>query len=266
MRKLLYSVLVLALLTSLGCAITNYGVITDDRGDYSGVIRTMHKAYVVPTGQVATIYADGSDELFTMVYQNQYADRTLYTFNNFDPTGAVNFLDQTYCDWRYEGCEIVRARDPRQDWLDDPFDYEFFGDCSGARSLSLLVDQGSRLGECGDRLFSDIQGLSAEFAELPTTTFRGETAYVVPMNAGNTTITLDDTNMPLYGQFTSFLTEDLQLVIPMTPNTKLQLGWLANHVNTNGTRANLAITYGSLQGSVDLAIAIDGINHNISRF
>ncbi len=270
MRKLLYSVLVLALLTSLGCAITNYSVITDTRGDYSGVIRTMHKAYIIPTSQVAKVYADGSDCLFTMVYQNQYADRTLYTFNNFDPTATVKFLDQTYCDWRYEGCEIVRARDPHQDWLDNKFDHEFFKDCSGARSLSILLDQKKRLGECGDRIFSDLQDLSAEFAELPTTSFRGETVYVVPMNSGNTSITLTSgdvaTNMPIYGQFTGFLTEELQLVVPMTPNMKLQLGWLANHTNANGEAAHVEITYGSLNGAVDLHLLTEGLNYNSSRF
>lgn len=270
MKKILYSLLCLALLTSLGCAVTNYGVITDNRGDYSGVIRTMHKAYIVPTSQVATIWSDGTDELFSMVYQNQYADRHIYTFNNYDPTGAVTFMDQTYCDWRYEGCEITRATDPHQDWLDDPFDYEYFGDCSGARSLSLLVSQTSRLGECGDRIFRDLQDLGAEFAELPTTSFRGETAYLVPMNAGNTSINLINgdtaTSMPLYGQFTGFLTEKLQFVVPMTPNMKLQLGWLANYSATNGNLATVEITYGSLQGTVDLAIAADGLAYNGSRF
>ncbi|MDQ7005938.1 MAG: hypothetical protein Q9Q40_01760 [Acidobacteriota bacterium] len=271
MRKLLYSVLCLALLASLGCAITNYGVITDDRADFSGVIRTGHKAYVTPTSQIATIWSDGSDELFTMVYQNQYADRKLYTFNNFDPTASVLFLDQTYCDWRYEGCEITRAWDPHQDALDDPFDFEFFEDCSGARSLSLLVSQESRLGECGDRVFADLQNLAGEFADLPVTQFRGEAAYVIPVNAGNTNVSVTTpegvtASVPLYGQFTGFVTEKLQVVIPMTPNMKSQLNWARNFVDQNGNLGTVEIQYGSLNGTVSLAVARDGLIHNANRF
>ncbi len=271
MRKLLYSVLILALLASLGCAITNYGVITDDRGDYSGVIRTGHKAYIIPTSQTATTYPDGSDELFSMVTQNQYADRTIYTFNNFDPTATALFLDQTYCDWRYEGCEIIRARDPHQDHLDDPFDNEQFPECDGFRSLSLFVDQAERVGECGDRIFSNRQDLAAEFAELPTTTFRGETAYVVPMNDANTAITLTNTdglsfNVPLYGQHTGFITNKLQFVATMTPNSRFVNEWLRNYATEHGSIATAEITYGSLSGNMQISLATDGLAYNASRF
>ena len=40
MKKLLYIALVAALAASFGCAITNYPIITDDRGDYSGTAST----------------------------------------------------------------------------------------------------------------------------------------------------------------------------------------------------------------------------------
>jgi hypothetical protein len=274
MRKLLYATLIVALVaTAFGCAITNYPIITDDRGDFSGIVRTGHKAYVVPTGQVATIYSDGSDELFTLVYQNQYGDQKLYTFNNFDPTAAVSFLDQTYCDWRYEGCEITRAWNPHQDnGQDDPFDYEFFPECSGARSLSALVDQGSRLGECGDSLFQkNSQDLAAEFANLATTTFRGEEAYVVPFSAANTSVTLSaqndvTTSMPILGQVDGVLTNDLQLVIPMVPNLRHNMQWLSNFVGQNGDRVGLSVQYGSLSGNIGVRFAEEGINYNLSRF
>jgi hypothetical protein len=271
MRKLLYLVLCVSVLAALGCAITNYPVIEDDRGGYSGVIRTGHKAYIRPSGMVGTIYSDGSDMLFSLVYQNQYADRKIYTFNNFDPTASVIFLDDTYCDWRYEVCEITRAWDPRQDNLDDIFDYEFFPDCSGARSLSVLVSYNIRIGECGDaRLWADTQNLAAEFAQLATTSFRGEAAYVFALNAANTTLTLStDTvtaNMPLYGQLTGFITANLDMVLPMTPNMRHEMNWLRQFALQNGDTVGLAINYGSLSGSLDLRIATDGLNHNLNRF
>lgn len=271
MKKLLFSAVVAAVVLA-GCAVTDYPVITDTRGDYSGVIRTGHKAYIVPTSQVATSYADGSDELFSMVYQNQYGDQRLYTFNNFDPTTSVLFLDQTYCDWRYEGCEIARAANPANSAVDQPFDYEFFPDCSGARSLSMLAEYPERVGECGDALFmADKQDFYTEFANLPVTTWRGETAYVVPISAANTTITLTSSGgatetVPVYGTFNAFVTEKLQFAVPMTPNARHQLRWLADYAAAKGSMTEAAVAYGSVSASVRIALAKSGIDHNLSRF
>ncbi len=267
MKKLLGILLVTALVAAVGgCALTDYPVITDDRGDYSGVIRTGHKAYITQTSQVATIWPDGSDELFSMVYQNAYGDQRLYTFNNFDPTATALFLDQNYgyCDWNYEGCEIVRAWNPHQN--DDALDYEFFADCSGARSLSLLVAQQNRLGECGDGLFSaDVQGLAGEFADLATTTWRGETAYVIPVSAANTSVALDGVVVPLYGQFNGFVTDRLQVMIPMTPNARHELKWLSRWIAENGSSATATISWGSLSTDVQVRFAEQGIHHNADR-
>lgn len=266
MKKLLFSVVLLSLLAA-GCAVTDYPVITDDRGSFSGVIRTGHKAYMIPSGQVATSWSDGSDELFSMVYQNQYGDQKIYTFNNFDPTGSVLFMDQTYCDWRYDGSEITRAWNPANANVDSIFDYEFFPDASGARSLSLLVSYTSRIGECGDGMFSaNKQAMYGEFANLSTTTWRGGTAYIVPINSGNTSVSLNNQSMPIYGQFNAFLTDKMQLVVPMTPNARHELRWLSGFAATQGKLANASITYGSMSANVNIALAADGINYNLNRF
>jgi len=265
MRKLIYGVLALALVAT-GCAITDYPIISDDRADFSGTIRTGHKAYIIGSGQVGTLWDDGSDELFTLVYQNAYGDQKLYTFNNFDPTASVIFMDQTYCDWRYEGCEITRAYNPHNANIDDQFDYELFPDCSGYRSLSVLVSYASRLGECGDKMFAaDKQDLMGEFANLATTTWRGGTAYVVPMTAENTTITMNNTNLPIYGQLTSFITEKLQLVVPMTPNTRNELTWLRAFSAENKV-VDVNFQYNSLEASVRIALVPAGINYNLNRY
>lgn len=266
MKKLLFSALLLVLVTA-GCAVTDYPVIVDARGDFSGIIRTGHKAYIEPTSQVATIWSNGSDELFTMVYQNQYGDQKLYTFNNFDPTGAVNFLDQTYCDWRYDGCEIVRAWNPVNSVVDTVFDYDFFPDCSGARSLSLLVSETSRVGECGDAMFwASKQQFFAEFANLATISWRGGVAYLLPIDSSNTTITLNNVTVPLFGSFTAFVNKDFQTVFPMTPNTRQELRWLSSFVDQNGSTATASITYGSLNATVDVAFSQDGLQYNLTRY
>ncbi|MBP7148960.1 MAG: hypothetical protein KBD01_15625 [Acidobacteria bacterium] len=266
MRKLLLGALLLAVMAA-GCAVTDYPVIYDDRGDFSGIIRTGHKALVM-IGQVATIWSDGTDEIFNLVYQNNYGDQKLYSFNNFDPTGSVMFLDHTYCDWRYSGCEITRAWNPHNAAIDNVFDYELFLDCSGARSLSTLVSYTSRYyGECGDGRFNDRQAFMGEFANLATTTFRGEPAYVLGLNAGNASFTFNGTDTaPIFGQYNMLVTNNMSLVVPMTPNMKHFLRWTQDWVSQNGARANVTINYGAVTGDFSVQFAPAGIANNLNRF
>jgi hypothetical protein len=273
MKKLLYGVFCVAIVASLGCAITDYPQITDDRGDFSGVIRTGHKAYILPTSQVGTIWDDGSDELFSMVYQNNYGDQKIYTFNNFDPSAAVVFLDQTYCDWRYEGCEITRSWNPHQDNVDNVFDYEFFPDCSGARSLSLLVSNSSRVGECGDAMFSaNMQNLAEVFSQMDQIQFRGERAYLSAINADNTTISFwaagngVTAQMPILGSTPVVVTSKLQTMIPVLPQMRYSLTWLKDFSAQNGSRVTATINHSSMSASVSAAIVSAGLAHNIGRF
>ncbi len=268
MKRGLVIIALLAPLLPVGCGITNYPIITDDRGDYSGIIRTSHKAYIRPDpfGSVATLWSDGSDELFSTVSQNQYGDQMLYTFNNFDPTASVIFLDQTYCDWRYEGCAFARAWNPHQDNIDDPFDYDFYLDCSGARSLSDFISYSSRLGECGDGLFAGNQDLAAEFAALAKTSWRGRNAYIVPCNANTLSITLDGAQVPIFGQVSGLLTEDLNLMATMTPNVRHSLRWLSEWTELHGPITPATIRYGSFTMDVKIKLHEAGIRYNLDRF
>jgi hypothetical protein len=273
MGKAILTVWALVLALALGCAITDYPEIIDDRGDYSGLIRTGHKAYIIPSFTGATVYPDGSDELYSMVYQNQYGDQSIYTFNNFDPSGAVIFLDQTYCDWKFDDCELARAWDPVQN--DDRFDYEFFEDCSGARSLGGLIayTDFNRVGECGDhRPFGgDLRGALQAFSDLGQTSWRGAPAYHLPIEATTFSATLESTSgkieqMPIYGGLDVIVTEELQLVVPMTPNARHQLNWLRGWVDRNGPDATLRYDYGGFVSELDLRIRADGLSYNAGRF
>jgi len=157
------------------------------------VIRTGHDAYIVPTAQIAQIWSDGSDETFSLVYQNQNGDQWISTKNNFDFSASVLFLDQTYCDWRTEQCTLTKVWNPAQENIDDRFDElrPGWATCSGARSLCVLIAYSSRIGECGDGLFwGKKQDLFAEFSDLVRTTWRGGDAYVIPVDYSNTTVRL----------------------------------------------------------------------------
>jgi hypothetical protein len=105
-----------------------------------------------------------------------------------------------------------------------------------------------------------------EFANLATTTWRGEVAYLLPINAETTSITLNGVTAPIYGQFTTFVTNGLDLVIPATPNLRHELRWLADYVAENGNEATVTLTYGSVSANLQMAFAPAGITHNLNRF
>jgi hypothetical protein len=270
MRKLIYAALISAVLLSLGCAITNYPVIFDDRGPWGdSVLHGQYdKALIEPSGMVGTIYSDGSDMLFSTVTQDWKADQWIYTYNNFDPTASVIFLDNTYCDPNHQTeCWVTLAWNPDLpdayphgdemggpglNPVDDIFDYAFDTGCSGARSLSVLVSYNVRIGECGSGIWASPQDLALEFSLLNPTTFRGLAAYELPIDASIASFTVNGVEMPIYGRFTGYIDTELRLALPMTPNWDYQASWLNRHVENYGSYLQVDMTYGSLNAQFHL--------------
>lgn len=257
---------------SLGCTITDYPIITDDRGSYSGIIRTGHKAWVTPSTQFATIWDDGAEELFAMVYQNQYGDQHLYTHASLDPSATlVGFavLDQTYCDWRFDGCEVLRAWNPHDPAVDDSYDYELFDqNCAGARSLSLLDAYTSRLGECGDHFRGrNYQSLAREFSDLGTAQWRGQTVYDVPLDDDRFSVTLNGELVPILGQPHLYVDEKLRSLMPVQPSARQTLRWLAEWVARNPSgQARVEMTYGSVSSQSEVRILEQPLRQLVNRF
>jgi len=253
MRKLSFAAFLAAVVLSLGCAITDYPVIFDTRGaDANAVLQSFYdKAYVIPSSQVATIWADGTDELYTEVTQDWKGDQFLYTFDNFDATASVEFLDQTYCDpVRQSNCAITTAWNP-DDASDVQFDYTYDLSCTGARSLSLLVGYSSRIGECGSGIWADKQAAYYEFSTLSKVTFRGKDYYHLPIDNSIATFAITgadgaQSTMPIFGRFNAYVDDRLRTAFPITPNAKYQLRWLDNWVAGHGSQINMNVTYGSL--------------------
>lgn len=290
MRRTGLYLLVLAMASlTLGCAVTNYPVIFDSHGPWGdGVLDSFYDAaYIVPTSQVATIFGDGSDELYTILAQDWTGDQRLKTFNNFDPTATVLFLDQTYCDPnRQTDCAIWTAWNPDlpdayphgsandpeggpgNNVTDDPFDGDFDDTCSGARSLSLLLSQDSRVGECGSGLWADKQATAYELSALDRVTFRGRDAYQVPVDSSIARFELIDAEgavvqAPIYGRFTGYLDSDLRMAVPVGPNAKYQMRWLENFVREHGSYFQMRVTYGSVQA--EFKMNVDTVENALSR-
>lgn len=200
MKKVFYLAFCAVLSLGLGCAITNYSLITDNdqvsNGQGTGVVNTNGKALVKQSSQVATLWPDGADNMTWFVDQGASGDRTLTTYNNFS-TGYPIFPDDLYCSPDRQGCALVTAPDPEVGDV-DIFDYSWNSSCAGSRSLSVLLSTSRYYGECGravpslnDRLSMLYQGRSASkwgLAGLRWDMTPANSSVVLDNLAGNRTL------------------------------------------------------------------------------
>lgn len=284
MRKVMVFSFLAAVVLSLGCAVTNYPVIFDSRGaDGNAVAQSFYDpAYIIPSAQIATIWADGSDELFSEVTQSWTGDQWLYTYNNFDPTASVLFLDQTYCDPVFgQNCRIVTSWNPDlpdayphgdqsagYNNVDNIFDYIWDQNCQGSRSLSLLLSMGSRIGECGSGIMADKQGAAYEFSLLEKVNFRGVQYYHVPIDSSVASFSITGANgvtseVPIFGRFNTYLDNKLHMAVPVTPNAAYEMRWLNNWVKSNGSYIDMNGTYGSL--NFNIKASLYGVNNALGQ-
>jgi len=259
MKKALYLGFCLVLAMGVGCAITNYELIVDNdqvsNGQGSGVINTNGKAKLT-SAQVATIWPDGTDELFSMVDQKTNGDRTLTTYNNFSTGDDPTFLDDFYCNPDWQGCSIFTAPDPEVGDA-DPFDGTTNVNCFGVRSLSVLLSTTRYYGECGrakislsDRLAMMNMGRIASRA--------GGEGLLFDINRNNTTLVVDNnagvaTSLPLTGDYNMFamVGGKKRLALDMTNPLAANVGRaFADFLRTYGTNnTTITVTYNGISTS-----------------
>jgi hypothetical protein len=176
MRNLLYALFCVVLVLGVGCAVTDYETITDnqqflktkdcddDKSSCVGpgpgaVVDTKGKAWIKPSGQVALIWSDGTDNLLWFVDQKDDGARKIYTYNHFAPNDTYpTFVAGLFCDPNYKGCAVWKAEDSA---TCDPaeggcvFNAQFDGkanvNCLGYRSLTSLLATTRYYGECGNK-------------------------------------------------------------------------------------------------------------------
>ena len=255
----------------IGCVISNYPVIFDSRGTWGdSVMEDQYgQAYIVPEIQIAYIYSDGTEEIYTQVSQDWKGDQWLKTYVNYDPTGSVTFLDQTYCDPTRQDCAFWVSWNPDlPDWnhsnpprppYDLPWDGELHEECSGVRSFYGMSSISSRIGECGSGVWAAKQNLAAEFAMLERTTFRGREVYALPVDQSNTSVLLTDNQdrtveMPIYGRVTAYIDDDLRMALPVTANMRYFARWQNHYIDTHGGETRIHLTYGSLEADYDIKL------------
>lgn len=193
MKKLFYLAFCAVLSLGVGCALTDYDLITDNdqvsNGQGTGVVNTNGKAYVKQSSQVATLWPDGADNYTWFVDQSAGGDRVLTTYNNFSTAYPI-FADDLYCSPDRQGCAITTADDP-QSGDADPFDYRLNLNCNGVRSLSILLGTTRYYGECGRSIASLNDRMSMLFQGRATSKW-GLAGLAWDMTPANSTFVLDN--------------------------------------------------------------------------
>ena len=192
MKKIFMFGFVVALTMSLGCAVTNYELITDN--DVGGTVQTHGKAYIKQSSQVAFIYPDGTDNLIWYVDQAANGDRTLDTVDFLRNYPAESpFKDDLYCQADFTGCTIIKADDPE---VGDTsiFDYALNANCTGARTLSLLTSTTRYYGECGRAKGDRIRTALNIANQMTPVTMNGTTWLKGVVNSSNLTTVVDNNN------------------------------------------------------------------------
>lgn len=157
MRKLFYIGFCLTLVMGVGCAITDYALITDNdqTNNSSGasttgsvVVNTNGKAHIMETSQWAFSFGGGTlEEWIAFVDQDNSGDRVITSYGNDNARGGPSFHDDDYCNPDWNGCAAWTAQDPEVGDADS-FDGTQNVNCTLSGSFSVLVGS-ARLGECG---------------------------------------------------------------------------------------------------------------------
>lgn len=262
MKKALYLGFCLVLAMGVGCAITDYDLIVDNdqvsNGQGTGVVNTNGKALIMSAG-VATIWSDGTDELFTMVDQKANGDRTLTTYNNFSTGGDPTFRDDLYCNPDWQGCSIFTAPDPEVGDVDS-FDGTTNANCFGARSLSLLLGTTRYYGECG-RANVPMADRIAFMNQGQITTVLGKEGLLYNLNRNVLSLTVNNNagvamNLPITGDYTMFISDKgrRQISLNMTNPLGANVGRaFADFLRTYGTsQTDVTITYNGISASFEM--------------
>lgn len=253
----------------VGCAITDYQLITDNdqvaNGQGSGVVNTQGKAHILRKSRAAIVWPDGTDEFIHFVDQKSNGDRTLTTYNNFSTGSDPTFHNDFYCNPDWQGCSMITAQDPEVG-DSDIFDYTSNANCRGIRSLSFLARASRYYGECGRATMSledriRLMNLGRIGNHL------GMAGLFYDVNNLNTTIKLSnnagfETTVPVTASISLFTTIQgrkrgtLELTHPgIRAMGNYYADFLAEHA-TNLT--TITVVYNGLSFSKDVAGRIEG--------
>jgi len=212
MKKFFYLAFCIVLVMGVGCAISDYQIITDNDQLLHGqqyanaTVNTNGKAHI-RSFQIASIFGDGADEAINFVDQKSNGDRTLTTYDNFSTFGGPGptFHDDLYCNPDWTGCAAWTASDPpggfdRTGAGFPAFDGRFNPNCrNGLQRIFATTRQRRGYyndGECGRGAAADLASRMALMNMGTLGTYAGEPGLWYYLDQNNTTYTVNNTLMP----------------------------------------------------------------------
>jgi hypothetical protein len=224
MRKVFYLGFCLVLMAGVGCAITDYQLITDNdqvitQQSANATVSTNGKAHI-RSFQIALIFGDGADEIINFVDQKSNGDRTMTTYNNFSTFAGPGptFHDDLYCNPDWQGCAIWTSNDPpggydRAGVGYNAFDGRYNVNCNGARSIIFLVGTQRQSrgyyndGECGRGTQHNLSDLIQLMNMGQMGKYAGLSGMWFFLDQTNSTLMINGVNIPVvqtnvFAQFT----------------------------------------------------------------
>jgi hypothetical protein len=267
-------------MAGVGCAITDYQIITDNdqiiTDQYANAtVNTNGKAHI-RSFQIALIFGDGADEIINFVDQKNNGDRTMTTYNNFSTFAGPGptFHDDLYCNPDWQGCAIWTSHDPpggydRAGLGYNAFDGRYNANCNGARSIIYLVGTTRTQrgyyndGECGRGGNKTL----AEYVQFLNMGELGEFAGIPGMwhvlDRNNTSVIAQGVAMPVV-QTPIFVSPKQRKMALNLTSPSHALPWNAlNQVASNGDVIQFDVYYNGLAFSKEVkAVNIDSVVQN----
>jgi hypothetical protein len=260
MKKFFYLGFCVVLVMGVGCAISDYQIITDnDQNSIAGqqlgnvTVNTNGKAHI-RSFQIASIFGDGADEAIHFVDQKSNGDRTLNTYDNFSTFGGPGptFHDDLYCNPDWTGCAAWTSTDPpggydRSGAGFPAFDGRFNDNCrNGLQTIFSTTRQRRGYyndGECGRGAAADLASRIAIMNMGTLGSFEGEPGLWYFLDQNNTTYTVNNTLIPI-AQTSLFLNPKARLAVfdMSNPLHRVSMQAVAG-VAPAGEVATFAITY-----------------------
>lgn len=258
MRKLFYLCFCVALVMGVGCALTDYELITDNdqvKQGFSGTVNTAGKAHIMESSQIALIWPDGTDEALWFVDQKANGDRTLQTYNNYGTgyyTGTEpTWHDDLYCNPDRNGCASVTSWDPEIGDV-DIYDYSGNPNCEGYHSLVYLTSTTRYYGECGRSAMNLSDRLALLNMGQPAN-LKGTEALRWVASPMNTSIFMDNlsgtkVNIPLTGVISITMGNVRKTALDLSsPSLRGTWDAMANFYENYGSRVNqIEVVYNGL--------------------
>jgi len=277
MKKLFYLGFALVLAAGVGCALTNYQLITDNdqlknQSAPTSTVNTNGKAHVIESSQIATVYPDFLEETLWFVDQRTNGDRTLTTYINrtTDPVyyGGPNaqFHDDLYCNPDWQGCAVVTAQDPEVGDV-DIYDYAYNPRCESGPTVYYLFSTTRYYGECG-RSLQDVGALIMMGQPKKDGLFY----LLTPANTNILLTSKSDgttTAMTLPGDVSVFVSgqRDRHATVDLTnPVFGSFKNALATHGEIHGANNEITLQFNGLSKTFATRLMIDNLHNGAKRF